>query len=141
MLEKARKRKSLKVIPVLKLNYLTQLLLACFPYIYESLFYKFALSLMHPCTTGLSETRLAIEGRCAAHKHSAQDQTSYLADNILHQLVHSEADVGVDGEHLPQRVLVLRGVDVPVQQAPHHVQEGGVVFLQLHLTCGGEKWR
>lgn len=141
MLEKARKSKSLKVVPILKLNYLTEFLLECFPIIYISLFYEFALSLVRPCTTGLSDTHLAIEGRCVAHEHSAQDQMSYLADDILHQLVHSKADVGVDGEHLPQSVLVLRGVDVPVQQTPHHVQEGRVVFLQLHLTCGGEKWR
>lgn len=63
----------------------------------------------------------------------------HLAHDVLHQLVHGEADVGVDGEHLPQGVLVLRGVDVPVQQAPHHVQEGWVVLLQLHLTWPGER--
>lgn len=41
----------------------------------------------------------------------------------------------MDGEHLTQRVLVLRGVQVAVQQAAHHVQEGGVILLELHLTC------
>lgn len=59
---------------------------------------------------------------------------AYLACDALHQLVHGEADVGVDGEHLTEGVLVLCGVDAAVEQAAHHVQEGWVVFLQLHLT-------
>lgn len=42
----------------------------------------------------------------------------------------------MDGEHLSQRVFVLRGVQVAVQKAAHHVQEGRVVLLQLHLACG-----
>lgn len=69
------------------------------------------------------------------HSH----QTSYLADNILHQFVHSKANVGVDGEHLPQCVLVLRWVNVPIQQAPHHIQERRVVLLQFHFTWSEEK--
>lgn len=59
---------------------------------------------------------------------------AHLPGDALHQLVHGEAHVGVDGEHLAQGVLVLRGVDAALQQAPHHVQEGGVVLLQLHLA-------
>ena len=59
---------------------------------------------------------------------------TYLSDDVLDELVDGEADVGVDGEHLPQRVLVLRGLQVAVQEAAHHVQEGRVVLLQLHLT-------
>lgn len=63
----------------------------------------------------------------------------YLADNILHQLVHGEANVGVDSEHLPQSVLILCGVNIPIQQTSHHIQECWVVFLQLHLTWAGEE--
>lgn len=69
------------------------------------------------------------------HSH----QISYLADNILHQFVHSKANIGMDSEHLPQSVLVLRWVNIPIQQTPHHIQECGVVLLQLHFTWVGEK--
>lgn len=47
-----------------------------------------------------------------------------LADDALDEFVHGEGDVGVDGEHFPQRVLVLRRLHVSVQQVPHHLQEG-----------------
>ena len=67
-----------------------------------------------PCVSGLLDT--------------------HLARDALHQLVHGEADVGMDGEHLTERVLVLRGVNAAIQQAAHHIQEGWVVLLQLHLT-------
>lgn len=45
----------------------------------------------------------------------------------------------MDSEHLPQRVLVLCRVDIPIQQTPHHIQEGRIVLLQLHLTWTGIK--
>lgn len=47
----------------------------------------------------------------------------------MDDLVDGKADVGVDGEHLSQRVLVLRGVQVAVQETTHHVQEGWIVLL------------
>ena len=69
------------------------------------------------------------------HSH----QISYLADNILHQFVHSKANIGMDSEHLPQSVLILRWVNIAIQQTPHHIQERRVVLLQFHLTWVGEK--
>jgi len=55
--------------------------------------------------------------------------SAYLANDIVDDLVDSEADVGVDSEHLSQRVFVLCGVQVAVQQAAHHIKEGWVVLL------------
>lgn len=54
---------------------------------------------------------------------------SYLPDDVVDDLVDGEADVGVDGEHLSQCVFILRGVQVTIQQAAHHIQEGRVVLL------------
>lgn len=47
----------------------------------------------------------------------------------MDDLVDGEADVGVDGEHLSQRVFILCGVQVAVQETAHHVQEGWIVLL------------
>lgn len=64
--------------------------------------------------------------------------SSYLPNDVVDDLVDGEADVGVDGEHLSQCVFILCGVQVAIQQAAHHIQEGRVVLLQLHLTCGNK---
>lgn len=64
-----------------------------------------------------------------------QSNTSaYLPDYIVDDLVNSEANVGVDGEHLSERVFILRRVQVTVQQTANHIQEGWIILLQLHLT-------
>lgn len=56
-----------------------------------------------------------------------------LSDNALDELVHGEGSVGVDGEHLPEGVLVLGGLHVTVQEVPHHLQEGRVVVLHFNV--------
>lgn len=38
----------------------------------------------------------------------------YLPDDVVDDFVDGEADVGVDGEHLAQGVLILRRVQVSV---------------------------
>lgn len=53
----------------------------------------------------------------------------YLPDDVVDDLVNGKADVGVDCEHLSQRVFILCGVQVAIQQAAHHIQEGWVVLL------------
>lgn len=60
--------------------------------------------------------------------------SAYLPDYIVDDLVDSEANVGVDGEHLSERVFILCRVQVTVQQAANHIQEGWIILLQLHLT-------
>lgn len=57
----------------------------------------------------------------------------YLPDNALDELVHGEGNVGMDGEHLPQLVLILRGLHIPVQKIAHHLQKGGVVVLNVNV--------
>lgn len=53
-----------------------------------------------------------------------QQTVAHLPDDALDELVHCEGDIRVNGEHFPQRVLVLRGLHVSIQQIPHHLQEG-----------------
>lgn len=68
---------------------------------------------------------------------------SHLSDDALDQLVHGEGDVGVDGEHLAQGILILRRVHVPIQEVAHHVQEGRVIILNIDVHCSrreGERW-
>lgn len=55
----------------------------------------------------------------------------------MYDLVDGESNVGVNGEHLSERVLKLCGVQVAIQQAAHHVEKRWVVLLQLYFTCGG----
>ena len=55
--------------------------------------------------------------------------SAYLPNDVVDDLVDGEADVGVDGEHLSQGVFILCGVQVAIQQAAHHIQEGRVVLL------------
>lgn len=40
----------------------------------------------------------------------------------------------MNGEHLPQCVFILSRIQVSIQQAAYHIQEGWVILLQLHLT-------
>lgn len=49
---------------------------------------------------------------------------AHLPYDALDEFVHGEGGVSVNGEHFPQRVLVLRGLHVSIQQVPHHLQEG-----------------
>lgn len=61
----------------------------------------------------------------AARKVGARGQRdAHLPDDALDELVHCEGDVSVNGEHFPQRVLVLRRLHVSIQQIPDHLQEG-----------------
>lgn len=58
---------------------------------------------------------------------------AYLPDDALDDLVHCEGGVGVNGEHFPQRVLILRSFHVSIQQIPNHLQEGWVVIFHLNV--------
>lgn len=53
----------------------------------------------------------------------------YLSNDVVDDFVDGEADVGMDGKHLSQRVFILRGVQIPIQQATDHIKEGWVVLL------------
>lgn len=70
-------------------------------------------------------------------KQAARKLSADLADDVLDKLVHGEGDVGVDGEHLPQGVLVLSRLHVSIQEVPHHLQEHRVVILHVDVHC----WR
>jgi len=59
-----------------------------------------------------------------------------LPHDALDELVHGEGDVRADGEHLPQRVFVLRRLHVAIQQITNHLQEGRVVILHLDVHWG-----
>lgn len=48
-------------------------------------------------------------------KRERERESTDLPDDALDEFVHSEGDVGVDGEHLSQRVLILRRLHVTVQ--------------------------
>lgn len=76
----------------------------------------------------------------AAHRERGFERAPprYLPDDALDELVHGEGDVSVDGEHFPQRVLVLRGLHVPVKQIPDHLQEGRVVILHFDVHWRAE---
>lgn len=50
--------------------------------------------------------------------------------------VQRERNVRVDAKHLPERVLVVAGLHVPVQHVLQHVQEGGVKLLHLDFALG-----
>lgn len=65
-----------------------------------------------------------------------------LSDDALDQFVHGEGNVGMDREHLSQRVLVQRRLHVSIQHAAHHLQKGRVVVfnVDVHWVEGeGEK--
>lgn len=59
----------------------------------------------------------------------------YLADDVLDEFVHSEGSIGMDSKHLPQRVLVLSWLHVSIQQIAHHLQEDGVIVLDINIHC------
>lgn len=68
------------------------------------------------------------------YSSSFLEKTSqYLPDDALDELVHRERDVSVNGEHFPQRVLVLRCFHVAIQQIPNHLQESRVVIFHLNV--------
>ncbi len=46
---------------------------------------------------------------------------THLSYDILNELVNGKSDVSVDGEHLSQGVLVLRGLQVSIQKTAYHV--------------------
>lgn len=56
-------------------------------------------------------------------------ETGYLSDDVVDDFVDGEADIGVDGEHLPQRVLILCRVQVAIKQTAHHIEESWVILL------------
>lgn len=62
-----------------------------------------------------------------------QIQFPYLSDDALYELVHGEGNVGVDGEHFPQLVLILRRLHVPIQEIAHHLQESRVVVFNVNV--------
>ncbi len=41
--------------------------------------------------------------------------------DVLNELVNGKSDVSVDGEHLSQGVLILRGLQVSIQKTAYHV--------------------
>lgn len=57
----------------------------------------------------------------------------YLPDYALDELVHGKGNVGVDGEHLPQLVLILRCLHIPIQKIADHLQKGRVVVLNVNV--------
>ncbi len=56
-----------------------------------------------------------------------------LSDYVLDELVHGEGDVGVNGEHLSERILVLRRLHIPIQQITHHLQKRRVIILHIYV--------
>lgn len=60
--------------------------------------------------------------------------TTHLSYYVLDEFVYGKANVRMYGEHFTQGVLVLRGLQITIQQTAHHVQKCRVVLLQLHLT-------
>lgn len=72
---------------------------------------------------------------CTQDTHPPAFASSHLSNDALDQLVHGKGDVGVNGEHFTQGVLVLRRVHVPVQEVAHHVQEGRVIILNINVHC------
>ena len=55
--------------------------------------------------------------------------------NYFHlYLVHVECDVRMDSKHFSQLILVVDGFQVAIEHVFHHVQERGVVVLDLHLS-------
>lgn len=85
------------------------------------------------CTESMSN--LQVKRFCGSSHHGLGSTGTYLSDDVLHHFVHGEGDIGVDAEELAHRVLVLRRLEVPVQQVLHHVQEVRVVLVRLHFAC------
>lgn len=42
-------------------------------------------------------------------------KTAYLSDDVVDDLVDGETNIGVDGEHLSQRIFILCGVQVAIK--------------------------
>ena len=63
---------------------------------------------------------------------------THLSDNALDEFVHGKGNVGMNGEHLSQRIFILGRVYVAIQQAPHLVQESWVIIFYLNVHCGKE---
>lgn len=51
-------------------------------------------------------------------------------------LIQRERNVGIDAKHLTHRVFERGGVHIPVQHILQHVQEGGIVVLDLDIRLG-----
>lgn len=65
------------------------------------------------------------EAECDTRSLRVRERTrAHLPDDALDEFVHREGGVRVNGEHFPQRVLVLRSLHVSIQQIPNHLQEG-----------------
>lgn len=45
----------------------------------------------------------------------------YLSHYTLDEFVHGEGNVGMDGKHFPQLVLVLRCLHIAIQEVSHHL--------------------
>lgn len=58
---------------------------------------------------------------------------AYLPDDALDELVHCEGDVSMNGEHFPQRILVLWSLHISVQKISNHLQKGRVVIFHLNV--------
>lgn len=56
----------------------------------------------------------------------------YLSDQILHQLVHSKGNIGMNPKHLSQLVLIMTRLQVTIQQIFHHIQKVRVIFIWLY---------
>lgn len=57
------------------------------------------------------------------HYYVSESGQTDLSDYVLDELVHSEGDVGVNGEHLSERILIVRRLHIPIQQITHHLQK------------------
>lgn len=58
-----------------------------------------------------------------------------LANNALDEFVHGEGNVGMDGKHFPQGVLVLGRLHVSIQKIAHHFQKHRVIVLHINIHC------
>lgn len=64
-----------------------------------------------------------------------------LSGYILDEFVHGEGDVGVNGEHLSQGILILRRLHIPIQQVTHHLQKRRVIILHIHIHWNRKTWK
>lgn len=53
----------------------------------------------------------------------------YLPNDVVDDLIDGKSNVGMNGEHLSQRIFILSRIQVSIQQASHHIQEGRVILL------------
>lgn len=53
----------------------------------------------------------------------------YLSNDVVDDLVNGKSNVGMNGEHLSQSIFILSGIQVSIQQAAYHIQEGWVILL------------